>query len=188
MVSDQEILEGCKSGKRHAFDKLYKKYAPTMLGVCMRYCKGKEEAEDILHEGFIKVFTNISKFRGEGSFEGWIKRIMINTSLSYYHSNLKYHFSSGTDEIENLPADKEEDGVYSNAPGRSELLSLIQELPAGYRFVFNMYVFEDFSHKEIAAELGISVNTSKSQLAKARRQLQKKLLKKYNLKPNIRSK
>ena len=90
--------------------------------------------------------------------------------------------------MENLPADREEDGVYSNAPGRSELLSLIQELPAGYRFVFNMYVFEDFSHKEIAAELGISVNTSKSQLAKARRQLQKKLLNKYNLKPNIRSK
>lgn len=188
MVPDQEILEGCKSGKRNAFDLLYKKYAPTMLGICMRYCKGRDEAEDILHEGFIKVFLNISKFRGEGSFEGWIKRIMINTSLSYYHTNLKHHFKASAENLENIPAETNEDNIYSNAPGRSELLSLIQELPDGYRFVFNMYVFENFSHKEIATELGISVNTSKSQLAKARRQLQRKLQTKYNLKPNIRSK
>lgn len=188
MVPDQEILEGCKSGERNAFDLLYKKYASTMLGICMRYCKRREEAEDILHEGFIKVFSNVGKFRGEGSFEGWIKRIMINTSLSYYHANLKHHFKSSVEDLEDMPVDNIDDGVYSNAPSRSELLSLIQELPDGYRFVFNMFVFENFSHKEIAAELGISVNTSKSQLAKARRQLQKKLLLQYKLQPNIRSK
>lgn len=188
MIPDQEILEGCKSGERNAFDLLYKKYASTMLGICMRYCKRREEAEDILHEGFIKVFANIAKFRGDGSFEGWIKRIMINTSLSYYHANLKHHFKSSVDDLEDLPRDGDDDGVYSNAPSRSELLSLIQELPDGYRFVFNMYVFENFSHKEIARELGVSVNTSKSQLAKARRQLQKKLQQKYKLQPNIRSK
>jgi len=188
MVPDQEILEGCKSGERDAFGLLYKKYASTMLVICMRYCKRREEAEDILHEGFIKVFSNIAKFRGEGSFEGWIKRIMINTSLSHYHANLKHYFKSSVDEIEDVPGDVEDDGVYSNAPSRSELLSLIQELPDGYRFVFNMYVFENFSHKEIAHVLGISVNTSKSQLAKARRQLQRKLLEKYKLQPNIRSK
>ena len=188
MVPDQEILEGCKSGKRNAFDLLYKKYAPTMLGICMRYCNRREEAEDILHEGFIKVFSNIAKFRGDGSFEGWIKRIMINTSLSYYHANLKHHFKSGIESVEDMPGEMEDDGVYSNAPSRSELLTLIQELPDGYRFVFNMYVFENFSHKEIAAELGISVNTSKSQLAKARKQLQKKLHTQYKLKPNVRSK
>ena len=188
MVPDQEILEGCKSGERNAFDLLYKKYASTMLGICMRYCKRREEAEDILHEGFIKVFSNVGKFRGEGSFEGWIKRIMINTSLSYYHVNLKHHFKSSVEDLEDMPVDNIDDGVYSNAPSRSELLSLIQELPDGYRFVFNMFVFENFSHKEIAAELGISVNTSKSQLAKARRQLQKKLLVQYKLQPNIRSK
>lgn len=188
MVPDQEILEGCKSGERHAFGLLYKKYAPTMLGICMRYCKRREEAEDVLHEGFIKVFSNVKKFRGDGSFEGWIKRIMINTSLSYYHANLKHYFQSGVEEMEDLTVGGEDDGVYSNAPPRSELLGLIQDLPDGYRFVFNMYVFEDFSHKEIAAELGISVNTSKSQLAKARRKLQKKLDENYNLKPNIRSK
>ena len=113
---------------------------------------------------------------------------MINTSLSFYHANLKHHFKSGIESVEDMPGDVEEEGVYSNAPARSELLTLIQELPDGYRFVFNMYVFENFSHKEIAAELGISVNTSKSQLAKARRQLQKKLHDKYNLKPNVRSK
>ena len=188
MVPDQEILEGCKSGERHAFGLLYEKYASTMLGICMRYCKRKEEAEDVLHEGFIKVFANVSKFRGDGSFEGWIKRIMINTSLSYYHANLKQYFQSGVEEMEDLSAGDENEGVYSNAPSRSELLSLIQGLPDGYRFVFNMYVFEDFSHKEIASELGISVNTSKSQLAKARRKLQKKLEEDYKLKPNIRSK
>lgn len=159
-----------------------------MLGICMRYCTRREEAEDILHEGFIKVFSNIAKFRGEGSFEGWIKRIMINTSLSYYHANLKLHFKTLTEGLEEFPGETEEESVYSNAPSRSELLTLIQELPDGYRFVFNMYVFENFSHKEIAGELGISVNTSKSQLAKARKQLQKKLEQKYKIKPNIRSK
>ena len=159
-----------------------------MLGICMRYCKRKEEAEDVLHEGFIKVFSNVSNFRGEGSFEGWIKRIMINTSLSYYHTNLKQHFQSGVEELEELTTGGEDEGVYSSAPPRSELLSLIQALPDGYRFVFNMYVFEDFSHKEIASELGISVNTSKSQLAKARRKLQKQLEEKFNLKPHLRSK
>ena len=188
MVPDQEILEGCKSGKRHAFGLLYEKYASTMLGICMRYCKRKEEAEDVLHEGFIKVFSNVSKFRGEGSFEGWIKRIMINTSLSYYNANLKQYFQSGVEEMEDLSVGDDDEGVYSNAPSRSELLSLIQDLPDGYRFVFNMYVFENFSHKEIASELGISVNTSKSQLAKARRRLQKRLEENYKLKPNIRSK
>jgi len=154
----------------------------------MRYCKRREEAEDVLHEGFIKVFRNVKSFRGDGSFEGWIKRIMINTSLSYYHASLKQYFLSGVEEMEEMPADDDDDGVYGNAPSRSELLGLIQDLPDGYRFVFNMYVFEDFSHKEIAAELGISVNTSKSQLAKARRRLQKKLREDYKLQPNIRSK
>ncbi|MCK5766422.1 MAG: sigma-70 family RNA polymerase sigma factor [Bacteroidales bacterium] len=188
MIPDQEILEGCRSGERQAFGLLYKKYAPTMLGICMRYCKRKEEAEDVLHEGFIKVFANVCKFRGEGSFEGWIKRIMINTSLSHYHANLKHYFQSDVEEIGDLTSGDEDEGVYSNAPPRSELLSLIQDLPDGYRFVFNMFVFEDFSHKEIAHELGISVNTSKSQLAKARRRLQKKLQQTYKLQPNIRSK
>jgi RNA polymerase sigma-70 factor (ECF subfamily) len=188
MVSDQEILKGCKSGEKDAFSLLYKKYSSTMLGICMRYCKRREEAEDVLHEGFIKVFSNIKKFRGDGSFEGWIKRIMINTSLSHYHANLKHCFHSDAELLEDISGNDADDGVYSNAPSRSQLLTLIQELPAGYRFVFNMFVFENFSHKEIARELGVSVNTSKSQLAKARRQLQKKLLENFNLKPNIRSK
>jgi len=161
-----------------------------MLGICMRYCKRKDEAEDVMHEGFIKVFSNIAKFRGEGSFEGWIKRIMINTSLSHYHANLKHYFQSNINDLEDMLSadDDDNNGVYSNAPSRAQLLSLIQELPDGYRFVFNMYVFEDFSHKQIAAKLEISVNTSKSQLAKARRQLQKKLQSIYKLQPNIRSK
>jgi RNA polymerase sigma-70 factor (ECF subfamily) len=188
MIPDQEIFEGCKSGDRNAFSLLYEKFAPIMLATCMRYCKNRVEAEDVLHEGFIKVFSNIAKFRGDGSFEGWVKRIMINTSLSHYHANLKHYFQSDIDNIGDVSADDDDECIYQNAPSRSQLLGLIQELPDGYRFVFNMYVFENLSHKEIANKLGVSVNTSKSQLAKARRQLKKKLEQKYKLKPNTRSK
>jgi len=113
---------------------------------------------------------------------------MINTSLSYYNESLKHYFQAGIEQLEDMTTSHEEESIYSNAPSRSELLGLIQDLPDGYRFVFNMYVFEDFSHKEIASMLGISVNTSKSQLAKARRRLQKRLEEDYNMKPNIRSK
>ncbi len=142
----------------------------------MRYCKDKSEAEDIMQEGFIKVFSNLKKFRGEGSFEGWIKRIMVNTAINHYQRNLKHYFHNQLEEIQEAIGDyNDEDFHPDDDITRRKLLSLIQELPEGYRFVFNLYVFEDYSHKEIADTLNISVNTSKTQLFKARRWLMKRV-------------
>ena len=136
----------------------------------MRYCKDKSEAEDIMQEGFIKVFSNLKKFRGEGSFEGWIKRIMVNTAINHYQRNLKHYFHNQLEDIQEAIGEfNDEDFHPDDNISRKKLLSLIQELPEGYRFVFNLYVFEDYSHKEIAETLNISVNTSKTQLFKARK-------------------
>ncbi|MCF8366395.1 MAG: sigma-70 family RNA polymerase sigma factor [Bacteroidales bacterium] len=175
---DQKIIEDVKKGKRHAQNMLYKHYAPSMLGICMRYAKSRDEAEDMAQEGFIKIFTGISGFRGEGSFEGWMKRIMVNTAITYYKSNLKHQYHSDVDEInetlvnEDEDADEDDDVVNFS---KAQLMSVIQGLPEGYRMVFNLYVFEQYAHKDIADTLGISVNTSKSQLSKARRMLVSRL-------------
>jgi len=180
MVSEDKIVKDCISGKRYAFDLLYKKYAASMLGLCMRYCKNKAEAEDVLQEGFIKVFKNICKFRQDGSFEGWMKRIMVNTSINNYYSNIKHNNKISIDEnIENIFSDEDDNNIDVGNGGISsgQMMELIQELPDGYRIVFNLYVFEDYSHKEIAEMINVSENTSKSQLSKARKSLRKKIIK-----------
>jgi RNA polymerase sigma-70 factor (ECF subfamily) len=147
-----------------------------MLGVCLRYSQSREEAEDILQEGFLKVFQNIASFRKEGSLEGWIKRIMINHALNRFRKNRKLPFYEDIEEInETEIIDTNEEPAISEPFLAEILLSMIQSLPQGYRVVFNMYVFEDFSHKEIGETLNISENTSKTQLMKARRLLRKKL-------------
>lgn len=177
MISDQKIVEGCKAGKHKAFSMLYKKYSAVMLGLCLRYCKNLQEAEDVLQEGFIKVFRNIKNFREEGSFEGWIKRIMINCAIDHYQKNLKHAFHENLDELNEKIADDEEITVKYRDQGidKDQLMKMIQDLPDGYRIVFNMYVMEDYSHRDIATSLGISENTSKTQLMKARRALREKL-------------
>lgn len=177
MISDQKIVEGCKAGKHKAFSMLYRKYAAIMLGLCLRYCKNLQEAEDVLQEGFIKVFNNIGKFRGEGSFEGWVKRIMINCAIDHYQSNLKHSFHDNLGDLEEKVAESEEvPGMYQELGiGKEELMRMIQELPDGYRIVFNLYAIEGYSHREVAESLGISENTSKTQLMKARRVLRGKL-------------
>jgi RNA polymerase sigma-70 factor (ECF subfamily) len=176
MVSEKKIIADCIKGKRFAFEHLYKTYAPAMLSICMRYCKDRAEAEDILQEGFIKVFKKLKDFRSEGSFEGWIRRIMINTSINHYQQNLKHAFHSRIEHYQDLIAEEQDDELDPdiNIP-RDKVMALIQDMPDGYRFVFNMYVFEDYSHKEIAKELNISVNTSKTQLFKARGYLKRRL-------------
>jgi len=174
---DQKIIEGCIKGKRHAQNKLYQKYAPMMLGICLRYAKNKAEAEDILQEGFLKVFMNIKSFRSEGSFEGWMKRIMINTAITHIKQNLKHKYHSNIEEIEETKVISEEkqDDEDVVKISRTQLMSIVQTLPDGYKMIFNLYVFEQLTHKEIAEMLGISVNTSKSQLSKARKLLSTKL-------------
>jgi RNA polymerase sigma factor (sigma-70 family) len=180
MNSDDQIIVGCLEGKRKAFSLLFKNYAPVMLGVCMRYCKNRIDAEDVMQDGFIKVFSQIHKFRREGSFEGWIKRIMINSAIDNYQSNLKHAFHEDVSEIEQSSALTDYPGEDDDLPEEmkiphTKLMEMIQELPDGYRMVFNLYAIEDYNHKEIASLLGISENTSKSQLLKARKALRKKI-------------
>ena len=176
--ADQLIIEDCIKGKRTAQSKLYKKFAPSLLALCMRYARSREEAEDILQEGFIKVFSNISNFRREGSFEGWMKRIMINTAITHNKQTLKHQYHADIDEIEETHLVNEEEiieNVVKFPPDK--LLEMIQKLPGGYNMVFNLYVFENYTHKEIAEILGISINTSKSQLSKARKYLTTRIAK-----------
>lgn len=173
---DTKIIEGVSKGKRHAQNMLYKKYAPLMLGICLRYAKSRDEAEDMVQEGFIKIFTKISGYRGDGSFEGWMKRIMVNTAITYYKKNQKHQFHTDIDEVdETISNDEHEEEIEEVDVPRQQLMELIHSLPEGYRMVFNLYVFEQYSHKDIADTLEISVNTSKSQLSKARRMLISKI-------------
>jgi len=180
MNSDDQIIAGCLEGKRKAFSLLFENYAPVMLGVCMRYCKNRIDAEDVMQDGFIKVFGQIHKFRREGSFEGWIKRIMINAAIDNYQSNLKHAFHEEVGEITSVSAIADYPGEDDDLPDElkiphAKLMEMIQELPDGYRMVFNLYAIENYNHKDIASLLGISENTSKTQLLKARKALRKKI-------------
>jgi len=162
---------------------LYDHFAPTLLGLCKRYCGNIEDAEDVLHAGFIKILQNLDKFkpRNNGSFEGWIKRIMVNTALNHIRSKTKERnfFDFDTlQEVIHLQETEEENLFFKEITGKiskEELMAMICALPAGYRAVFNLYVFESYSHKEISEILGCSENTSKSQLSKARSVLRKQL-------------
>lgn len=152
---------------------LYKYFAPKMYGICLRFAGNQMEADDIMQEGFIKVFTQLKNFRNEGSFEGWIRRTFINTAINYYRKNLKFTKFHNVDDIE-IPVTNEE-SIHDKL-SKEELVNLIQELPNGYRTVFNLNVIEGYTHKEIGAMLNISDNTSKSQLTRARSILQKKVI------------
>lgn len=178
MLSDDQIVVGCKKGKHHAFNALYNKYAVKMLGVCFRYSKSKEEAEDVLQEGFIKVFHKISSFENRGSFEGWLRRIMVNTAINHYKVKKKYQTQeidlNSKNLVDHFDGDEEIIEMDVIIP-HVDLMKMLQELPKGYQFVFNMYVIEGLKHIEIAEELNISVNTSKTQLFKARRWLRQKI-------------
>ncbi len=172
MISEEQIIQGCINNDRYYQKLLFKKYRNKMLGICLRYAKNKDEAEDILIEAFLSVFSNISNFRNECNLEQWIKKITINTAINNYRKNLKHYYhleitnyednyDLPTESIDNLSVD--------------EILKLIQELPQGYRTIFNLYAIEGYSHKEIANILNISEGTSKSQLFKARKLLQAKI-------------
>lgn len=172
------LIKGCIAGDRASQTKLYDLFAHVMLGVCLRYAKNREEAEEILQEGFLRVFTYISTFKGTGSFEGWIRKIMVNCALFRYRS--KSHLQPVIRlETSDYVAISETD-IVSNLDAK-ELLSLIQSLPPGYRLVFNLYVFEGYKHREIAEALGIAEGTSKSNLSDARAFLQRALTYKKKL-------
>jgi RNA polymerase sigma-70 factor (ECF subfamily) len=168
-AKETEIIEGCKRRKSEAQKALYDRYAGKLYALCCRYIKDKMEAEDILITSFTKVFDRIEQFKGEGSFEGWMKRIVVNEALSYLRRNKSMYL-----EMDIEAADREIDfDKFESQLQAEDLMKMIEALPSGYRIVFNMYAIDGYSHKEIADQLGISENTSKSQLSRARATLQK---------------
>lgn len=147
-----------------------------MYGICLRYGGNATEAEDILQNGFLRLFTHLYQFRFEGSFEGWVRKIFVTTAINYYRQNLKF---SHDVELSEVREDATLDAEVLSVIAARELLAIIQSLPVGYRTVFNMYVIERYDHKEIAAMLGISEGTSKSQLHRAKSSV-RQMLKKWN--------
>jgi RNA polymerase sigma factor (sigma-70 family) len=163
-ITESDLLVGCMQGDRRMQEELYRRFSPRMYAVCLRYAGKAEEAEDILQEGFIKVFKKMDSFRGDGSFEGWMRRIFVNTAIEHFRR--KRYLMPVTEKEENSI-----EGKYTSALddlGAKDILALIQDLSPGYRTVFNMYVVEGYTHKEIAEMLGISEGTSKSQLSRAK--------------------
>ncbi len=169
--SEAELVDGCKKGKPTYQRALYQRYYKLMYGVCLRYTDNRDDAEDILQDGFVKVFKHLKSFRGKGSFEGWIRRIMVHTSIEHYRKASRY-FMVDVDDAYDLETDSDVVGSLS----RDEILALIRSLPVGYRTVFNLYAVEGYAHQEIAEMLGISEGTSKSQLSRAKKILQEKIL------------
>lgn len=163
-ITESDLIKGCMEGNRRMQEELYRRFSPRMYAVCLRYAGNAEEAEDILQEGFIKVFKKLDSFRGDGSFEGWIRRIFVNTAIEHFRR--KRYLMPVTEKEENTL-----EGKYTSVLdelGAKDIMALIQELSPGYRTVFNMYVVEGYTHKEIADMLGISEGTSKSQLSRAK--------------------
>jgi len=165
------IISDCIDGSRKAQSMLYHHFAPKMFGVCLRYAKDATEAEDNLQDGFIKVFANLKNFRHDGSLEGWIRRIMINVSLEKLR---KQHLLYPVEDVSIYDSVNFSDDVISKIAA-DDLMKIVQQLPPRYRMVFNLYVIEGFSHQEIAKEMDITQGTSKSNLARAREILKKKV-------------
>ncbi len=168
---EEEIVNGCLKGNTKYQEVLYNLYSKKMYGVCMRYAPNNEAARDLLQDGFIKVFQNLSKFKGEGSFEGWVRRIMVNNALE---SLRKLSAKATHIDVEDMHEALQVNVDFSKYD-MNYLLSKVQELAPGYRTVFNLYVIEGYQHSEIAELLKISENTSKSQLSRARKLLQNSL-------------
>jgi RNA polymerase sigma factor (sigma-70 family) len=171
-ISETDLIAGCIAGDRVMQEELYNRFAPKMYAVCLRYANNSDDAQDLLQEGFIKVYKNIQRFRAEGSFEGWIRRVFINSSIEHLRKK-SAKLMTVTEKEEGTIEDSDISALDTMA--EKDIIKLIQDLSPGYRTVFNLYVIEGFAHKEIAEQLGISEGTSKSQLARAKSILQKKV-------------
>ena len=186
-MTEEEIIEGCRKCRKDAQKELYEKYVSSFRAICRRYTPDNQDANDILHDSFIKIFTKINQYSGSGSFEGWMKRIIVNDCLSWlkskkinlqfvkYNDIVEYEISESDNESEEESNDAR--SIIKNADfTKEEIIEAVNLLPEGYRVVFFLYVFENYQHNEIASALNIDVNTSKSQLSRARKLLQKKML------------
>ncbi len=187
-ISESDLIAGCIAGDRKMQEELYNRFASKMYAVCLRYANNSDDAQDLLQEGFIKVYKNLHRFRAEGSFEGWVRRVFINSSIEHYRKK-QAKLTTVSDKEENTIEDSDISALDSLA--ERDIINLIQDLSPGYRTVFNLYVIEGYSHKEIGELLNISEGTSKSQLARAKSILQKKVTqylsdtqKSYNRKNN----
>ena len=173
-MTEDELIRGCLKDDASCQKEIFNRFASRMLGVCNRYARNSADAEDILQDAFIKVFDKIYQFKSEGSFEGWIRRIVVNTALKKY-SLRRYEKEVSGYEIKDRDESGMEPSAYAHLT-QKEILYLINNLPDGYRIIFNLYVIEGYQHDEIAEMLGIQSGTSRSQLVKARNMLQKQIL------------
>jgi len=178
-MNELDLVKRLKKKDKRAQKNLFDRYSALFYSMCLRYASNSDDAKDILQEGFVKIFRYINQFSGKGSFEGWMKRIIVNNAINHYQKYLKYRYHDDVHESYSIEADdhfyKESSFTYE------ELIKLINELPVGYRTIFNLYAIEGYKHKEIAEMLKINESTSKSQYHRAKKILQQKLekLKKY---------
>ena len=173
MIKEADIITGCKANDAKAQKLLYDTYSAVLFGICLRYASDYNEAEDILQEAFIKIMTKIDSYLGQGSFEGWMKRIVVNTAITHYHQSGKHKHHYELEEIQSTSMAPREFSDYEFTA--EEMMNVIKDLPDGYRMVFNMYAIEGYKHKEIAEMMGVDVSTSKSQYSRARKLIQRRL-------------
>jgi RNA polymerase sigma-70 factor (ECF subfamily) len=171
-MDDTSLVIECVKGDSRAQRMLFERFSKKMLGVCMRYAKSIEQAEDVLQDGFIKVFSKLNDFKHDGSLEGWIRRIMVNTSLDQIRKENKL---LGNTSLDNVDYKLQNNAFVLENLAAKDLMKMVQSMPVGYKVVFNMFAIEGYSHKEISEHLGISENTSKSQYSRARAYLRERL-------------
>ena len=172
-MNEEILVKKCIEGDNRAQKKLFDLFAPKLFGVCLRYMKDHDLAQDTLQDGFVKIFTKLSDYNGKGSFEGWMRRIVVNTCLDQLRKDQKLKMNTSIDDVSFLVKDNH---WIEEELTAKDLLKLVESLPDGYRVVFNMFAIEGYSHKEIAEQLDISENTSKSQFSRAKSHLRKKLI------------
>lgn len=175
-MQEDQLIKKVLKGDGRAQKAFYDLFASKMYGVALRFAKDVDEANDILQEGFVKVFSNLSSYRNEGSLEGWIRKTVVNTAINFYKKNAKHRSSADIEMV--MIFEKSDEVTIIDQMSAKELLQTISELPDGYRAVFNLNVIEGYTHKEIGEMLDISENTSKSQLARAKAYLQKRVIRK----------
>ena len=171
-ITDDILLEGCLKGDRQAQNQLYQKYKGLLFGVCLRYAKDRDEAQDILQDGFVKIFSNLYQYKTKGVLIGWMRRVVVNTALEHLRKRKWQWVDVPMEQFEDMTEIEEESFDKKYAP---ILIKLIQQLPDGYRTVFNLYVMEGYTHNEIAEILQITITTSRTQLFKAKKSLRKML-------------
>lgn len=172
-MTDEQLVKECVSGNTVAQKKFYDLFARKMMGVCLRYTNNVEEAEDVLQDGFVKIFGKLADFESKGSLEGWVRRIMVNTALDQYRKNKKHQNDVDVDLV---GYKLEKDDYIIETITAQDLLKIVQAIPEGYRVVFNLFAIEGYSHKEIAERLGVTESTSKSQYSRAKSLLRKLLI------------